>query len=213
MNEPKHKTLPIIYWAPRVSQEGIRRLYEDNARGFYSEELINEVGYALFARCKSIVAATKAESGYVVCPACGDEVPKGTEDRLKCTCGWKGSFEKYKKGYRGKKLNAGDTLPVFESYLQEFATATDLKNKVIAIDRLIHTFHHQLRVYPTAPAAKNLIEGNVKQVVAFLDQLTYGQHTVPELRDTRVLYEKTLRRSWVGGAPMPKKWKEPYSEN
>ena len=45
----------------------------------------------------------------------------------------------------------------------------------VAIDRLIHDFHLDLAVQlPNRPAANNLIEGSLQQVIALQDQLSYG---------------------------------------
>ena len=45
-------------WAPRVRRSKIRRLYETDALGIYDDELIDDVGYALLARCRSFLAAS-----------------------------------------------------------------------------------------------------------------------------------------------------------
>jgi hypothetical protein len=56
-----------IAWNPKVPQAKIRRLYETDARGIVDEELINEVGIALYARCQSILLLRGAR---VQCPHC-----------------------------------------------------------------------------------------------------------------------------------------------
>ena len=53
-------------WAPRVPKALIRRFYETDAKGIYDEELIDEVGYALLARCQSFITANLARAGYDV---------------------------------------------------------------------------------------------------------------------------------------------------
>lgn len=53
-----NKVLP--QWAPRVPQALIRRFSASDARGFYDDVLIDEVGYALLSRCQSV------ESWYLV---------------------------------------------------------------------------------------------------------------------------------------------------
>ena len=57
-------------WAPRVTQREIRRLYEMDAKGINDEELINEVGYGLLARCLSSIDAAEAVRGKARCPQC-----------------------------------------------------------------------------------------------------------------------------------------------
>lgn len=47
-------------WAPRVPQWKICRLYENNAVGLYDDELIDDVAYTLFARCRSFITACEA---------------------------------------------------------------------------------------------------------------------------------------------------------
>jgi hypothetical protein len=62
-------------WAPRVKQHKIRRLYESDALGIYNDELIEEVGYSLLARCQSFLQANQATSGRALCPVCDNVVP------------------------------------------------------------------------------------------------------------------------------------------
>ena len=58
-----------IKWSRRVKPVSIRRLYTLDAKGIVDEDLINEVGYAMYARCLSIRTATRAHSGRAMCPA------------------------------------------------------------------------------------------------------------------------------------------------
>ena len=58
---------------------------------------------------------------------------------------------------------------------QPFPLATTPQECMFAIDRLIHDFHLDLAVQlPNRPAANNLIEGSLQQVIALQDQLSYG---------------------------------------
>ena len=55
-----------IEWSPRVSLAKIRELYVNEARGTVEDELIEEVGFGLLARCQSIMEYTAAcEEGRV----------------------------------------------------------------------------------------------------------------------------------------------------
>ena len=49
-----------IRWEPRVPKRKIRLLYETDAKGIYDEELIDDVGFALLARCQSFREAMEA---------------------------------------------------------------------------------------------------------------------------------------------------------
>ena len=54
-NDPDSVDMPR--WAGRVPQHTIKRLYETDARGIYDEELIDEIGWGLHARCQSLLEA------------------------------------------------------------------------------------------------------------------------------------------------------------
>jgi len=57
---------------------------------------------------------------------------------------------------------------------------------MLAIDRVIHGFHYSHKTaMPSRPVAVNLIEGPLRKVVAFLDQLTYSDKCSP---GTKALY-------------------------
>ena len=60
MTESKNQ---LPQWARRVPKRKIRQLYETDAQGIYDLDLINEVGYALLARCESFVTANRAREG------------------------------------------------------------------------------------------------------------------------------------------------------
>ena len=57
------------YWAPRARPELIRRLYESDAAGLLDGELVDEVGYALLLRCKTIQCVTERR-----CPECHERM-------------------------------------------------------------------------------------------------------------------------------------------
>ncbi len=51
--------------APRVRRDLIRRLYEDEARGLLDDQLLDEVGIGLYARCESIMKARRPRTADV----------------------------------------------------------------------------------------------------------------------------------------------------
>lgn len=60
-----------IRWARRVRPEKIRALYALDAKGIVDEHLINEIGYAMYARCLRIRDATRAQFGRAAARAAG----------------------------------------------------------------------------------------------------------------------------------------------
>jgi len=189
-------------WAPRVPQWKIRRLYERDAMGIYDDELILDVGYALLARCQSFIAANRATRGEAACPRCGAVIPhRGNKDELlRCECGWKLTWGDYLDTIQHKQLSGAEpVLRLFRDYVDRFPLARSSRDKMLLIDRLIHGFHWYYKTDgPTRPVAINLIEGNLRQVIAFLDTLTYGENSTSELVERKVEWDQLIQtaRGW-----------------
>ncbi|MBI3947583.1 MAG: hypothetical protein HY321_16795 [Armatimonadetes bacterium] len=187
-------------WAPRVPQALIRRFYEADAQGICDEDLINEVGYALLARCESFITANRAREGELPCPWCGGTV-RG-EEILRCPCGWELPWADYFRTIQHKQLSGAEpVLEQFRSFVARFPPAPALKERVLLIDRLVHGFHVYLRTGGvTRPVAVNLIEGRLSEVVTFLDSLAYGEGGTPGLSATKSEWDEGIRAnaSWHG---------------
>ena len=81
--------LPV--WARRLRKSQIARLYKSCGQGFLDEELIDDVGYSLYARCTSMLQVMEAMRGRPPCPSCGAtaQLDKGPTMFAKCgNCGW-----------------------------------------------------------------------------------------------------------------------------
>jgi hypothetical protein len=189
-------------WAPRVPQRKIRRLYENDALGLYDDELIDEVGYSLFARCESFIVANQAVHGQALCPRCSAVVShSGSKDEtLRCTCGWALTWGAYFETIQHKQLSGAEpVIRLFQKFVDRFPSACSARCKMLLIDRLIHGFHWYYKTNkPTRPVAVNLIEGRLRQVMDFLDELTYGQKSTPGLAETKAEWDQNIRtaRGW-----------------
>ena len=185
-------------WAKKVPQDWIARLYAADA-AVPDEALAEQVGWALAARCDSIIAVTEAyETGKLPCPRCGKTIFLQAET-FACPCGFSATLVQFRASYRGKQLYGANALPVFRKFRQNFPRAEGYRAKMAAIDDLIHSFHllHSYRLSeseeaqavwtpdtdPDAPlgrsTAVNLIEGSLTEVVRFLDALS-ADETAPE---------------------------------
>ena len=189
-------------WAPRVTQREIRRLYETDAKGIYDEELIDEVGYGLLARCQSFIDANEARAGKARCPRCSETVAHACrrEEILRCNCGWQLSWAEYFKTIQHVQLSGAEpVLEQFRIFVSTFPTASTPQEKTLAIDRLIHGFHWFYKTNcPTRPVAVNLIEGRLSDVVAFLDRLTYSDKSTPGTQENYSQWDGNieLNRDW-----------------
>jgi len=198
-----------IRWPGRVTKERLRRLYLSEAAGLLDEELLDEVGITLYLRCQAILDIERAQSeGLVRCPRCqrqGRETwlrrehasREQPEPLLTCgLCGWALSWREYAASYRRRQLNIGGAGEFFRAYVDRYPWLRTARDKMLAVDRLIHSFHYSLRsdpTLPTRPAAVNLIEGRLTDIVPFLDELTYGAAS-PRLLETRREWEETMAR-------------------
>ena len=183
-------------WAKKVPQEWIARLYE--ADGDVPDEVLaDKVGWALAARCDSIIAVTMGfETKKVPCPGCGETIPM-TDGVFRCTCGFAATWEQFQVSYKNKQLYGANAMPVFRRFRREFPKAQTYREKMAAIDTLIHSFHllHSWRLAESEEeqavwspetdtalplgrsTAVNLIEGSLTDVVRFLDRLSAKEST------------------------------------
>jgi hypothetical protein len=180
-------------WAPRVTKREIRRLYETDAQGIYNLDLIHEVGYGLLARCESFIAANRARDGELPCPECGQTVQR--EETLRCPCGWTLPWADYFKTIQHKQLSGAEpVLAQFRDFVEAFPSARTPQEKMRLIDRLIHGFHWYAKTNgPTRPVAINLIKGHMRDVVAFLDRLSYGETSTPGTRETLAEWGRNIQ--------------------
>jgi hypothetical protein len=189
--------LPV--WSPRVSKSKIARLYTSFGKGIVDEELIDEVGLALLARSESVLAATPAGEGRGArCPSCGSLVPFTTwgDEELDCaSCGWRCPKHAYKKTIKYKHLFAGGMKPFLEEFVREFPRARTHSERFILIDTLIHRYHWEFAGKQGRPGACCLIEGKLKDIMPFLDALTYGEDLPEEVRATREEWRRVWRDS------------------
>jgi len=188
-------------WAPRVPRYKIAQLYHSDARGIQDEDLVDEVGYALLARIEACLVVTEAHRGRVQCPRCraiihrevGRRKP-ASDEMLKCAgCGWQLPWSEYHKSYRKKHLGSAGLKTYFKDFAAQFPKARGYREKLVLIDTLLHRYHWELEGEPGGPGAVNLIGGTRNEVIAFLNELTYGERSTPGLKDTWRRWRKTLR--------------------
>ena len=179
-----------------MPQAKIQRLYELDALGIHDEELLDEVGYALLARCQSFIAACQAAAGLVSCPVCSQEiVHKRVKDEvLHCpACGWELTWGAYFATLQHRQLSGAEpVLDLFGKFVTRFPAAATPAEKMLAIDALIHGFHWYYKFGPTRPVAVNLIKGRLGEVVAFLDRLSLSPESTPGIQETHAEWKEKL---------------------
>jgi len=162
-----------IRWAKRLRPALLERLYRADARGLRDEELCEEVGSLLFARCETfrLVAASEVE-----CPACHAEFRVATRGTTACPsdgCGWSTDAKRYAESVRRHYAHTGRALDAYDRFRLAWPRARRYGERIVLIDQLVHAFHLDEKTgRPVKSVASKLFEGNKKTVVRFLDALS-----------------------------------------
>ena len=203
-----------IRWVQRVEPSLIVRLYESDAKGFQDEDLVDEVGCAIFARAEDVITATlcvcycKAK-----CPVCGEIISFDCSGGtfvviLECICGYTTTLTEYRKSFQGQKLTAYRALYAIEKFIQQYIKAKDYSSKMLAIDLLIHTFHNELqnkgchielqnRGYGRPIATNILYARTERQLINFLNKLAYSDNNTPGILSNREQFFSNIYKSCI----------------
>ena len=184
----------MMHWAPRVRREKIRRLYQTNAMGMVDQEMIDDVGYSLYARCLSIVEVTEAVNGRVKCPNCGETCQRAP--LVKCEkCSWQIDWRDYQSTYARKKLVGGTGIEPVEYFAHKWPSARIATKKMLLIDRLIHEFHVK-DGKDIRPIVANVIEGRTRELARFLDELAYEPGTSGMKTNRDTWHDRVVKTGW-----------------
>ena len=86
--------------------------------------------------------------------------------------------------------------PTWSPRVSRYAIARLYQQKLVLIDTLLHRYHWELEGEAGGPGAVGLIGGTRNEVIAFLNELSYGQHSSPGLEQNRAQWRKKL--GWAG---------------
>jgi uncharacterized C2H2 Zn-finger protein len=186
-----------IRWVPRVARDKVKRLYESDARGRLDAELLDEVGYSIYARCQEMFEIREAINGAVRCRGCraaalprkrwmqvdGGWIPNKDEVLTCPACGWSVTWRDYYESYTGNRMLPGAATGVFADFVAQWPAARTPAHKLQAIDKLIHEFHVNQDI-DGRPVGENVISGTREQVITLLNDLAYGETSLasPECR-------------------------------
>jgi hypothetical protein len=74
---------------------------------------------------------------------------------------------------------------MFRDFIDRWPAARTPRDKMLAIDALIHACHGQFKGHMGRPAACNLIEGTMSELLPLLDELAYGEASTPGVVELR----------------------------
>ena len=165
-------------WAKKVPPEKIKKLYEQDAKGIYDEELVDDVGISLYARVDSMLMVTSSNLGHPLCIECRTEIPNSWQKGFISVCpacGWTIDIFEYRATYKGQTLNGVGALPDLKEFAEKYPLAKTYAEKMLMIDFLIHTFHGNLSEEPSRPTATNVIDGDAGAIANLIFTLAYGE--------------------------------------
>jgi hypothetical protein len=166
-----------VRWAPRLKPEKLRQLYETDARGILDEDLLDEVAFALYSRCDSLLTVTESIWGKTKCPRCSYGITPTEAGQLHCPeCDWQATSAEYHKSWEHQQLNGTNALGVFQEFVRCFPLAKTPQEKMRLVDTLIHACHYDLRRGTQGGSvARNLLEGKGRAMRELLESLAYGE--------------------------------------
>jgi hypothetical protein len=81
---------------------------------------------------------------------------------------------------------------MFVAFLDAWPQQRTYRDKLLAIDRLIHALHVDAKHGFARPGAVNLIECTMREALALMNELAYGVASTPGVEHTRAAFDTTL---------------------
>lgn len=170
-------------WARKLSVPKLQQLYKFDAQGIKNEELVDEIGYTIYARClqgkneMELIQVNKMK-----CHNCGN-ILQGQRWLMECECGYQYLFREYMRSYRRNNMPHGSVKEKFAAFIKDWEKAQGYSDKMRLIDNLIHEFHVNLLTETKGrPVAINFIDGTKKQI----EDLIFGLSGILEIRNYEV---------------------------
>lgn len=171
--------------ARRVSRLQIKGFYETCGKGIFDSDVIDDLGVSLYARCQSML-------GHLHCPDCSEPVSRMSRSMECSRCSWSCTWDEFRRTPSGAHLWPGRMEPFIREFANRYPTAKTPRDKAIIIDTLIHHFHGEMDEQ-SKPGAYNLIEGELIDIVAFLDEISYGEKMPADIEERRAAWRARTR--------------------
>lgn len=172
----------IYRWTPAVRREKLKRLYESDAKGMLDSELLDEIGYTMYARClQAKDEQVIMDQGKVKCHNCGN-ILNYSSGIITCQCGYQYLYKEYRRSFRKNNMPTGGAAHIFNSFIAQWPKMKDETEKMRLIDWLIHEFHINLLSGNKGRfVGINLIQGTKTQIKELIQDLAYGSEGAAEV--------------------------------
>jgi hypothetical protein len=156
-------------FAPKVPIGWIVQLYRRDALGLRDDALLDRVARRLYARCRDVLLVSDSR---LRCPVCQTEfavpwVGQPVDRRAACpACGWALTAGAFHASFRHHDLLGANARAAFAMFVERYPGAGGYRARMLLVDSLVHAVHSS-----GGPAARNLLEGQPRRVLALLDAL------------------------------------------
>ena len=168
--------LNIFKWSPKVPRQHFIRLYKSDVRMIINSELLDNVGFMLYARCLQAKEECElSKTGKLKCHNCKTIITSPPNGLIVCDCGYSYIFREYMRSFNKNQMPYGAANPFFFKFIEEWPKKKTDNEKMMLIDWVIHQCHlNMLSGVKRNFAGINLIQGNRKQITALINDLAYG---------------------------------------
>ena len=161
-------------WSEKVSRTKLIKLYQNDAKGLIDEDLLDDIGYTFYARCKQARDTREClEKGEIICHHCGTVNKAASYSGLiACPCGYYYTYREYRRSFCTHNMPAGRATEIFNAFADKWLVCKDEKEKMLLIDWLVHECHVSVMTGSQGRSVCiNLIEGTLKQLRGMLEML------------------------------------------
>jgi hypothetical protein len=161
-------------WAEKVSRNKLIKLYQDEAKGLLDEDLLDDIGYTFYTRCKQARDTREhLEEGEIICHFCG-AVHKAADYTalIACPCGNYYTYREYRRSCNSNNVPGGRATEIFKAFMDKWLRCKSVSEKMLAIDELVHECHvSAMTGVKGRSVCMNLVEGTLSQIKNMLEML------------------------------------------
>jgi hypothetical protein len=161
-------------WAEKVSRNKLVKLYQEEAKGFLDEDLLNEIGYTFYTRCRQARdTRQRLDKGELICHYCGTVHKAVSYTALvACPCGFYYTYREYRRNCNANNVPGGRATEIFNAFTDNWLLCKSASEKMLLIDRLVHECHvSAMTGVKGRSVCMNLIEGTLSQIKNMLEML------------------------------------------
>lgn len=161
-------------WVEKVSRNKLIKLYLDESKGLLNEDLLDDIGYTFYTRCKQAIDTREhLEKGEIICHHCGAVHKAASYTALiACPCGYYYTYREYRRSCNANNVPGGRAAEIFKAFADNWFMCKSESEKMLLIDQLVHECHvSAMTGVKGRSVCMNLVEGTLSQIRDMLEKL------------------------------------------